>query len=71
MCVPLTSNLKWALAPGNIRLTSGQTGLPKPSVALVCRPITVYKHLLLERVSRLPRTKLDLVLSGIDVVLGR
>jgi hypothetical protein len=31
----------------------------------------VYKHLLLERVSRLPRTKLELVLSGIDVVLGR
>jgi mRNA interferase MazF len=33
--VPLTSNLKWALAPGNVSLSARVTGLPKDSVANV------------------------------------
>ena len=33
VCVPLTSNLKWALAPGNVHLSARLTGLPKASVA--------------------------------------
>jgi mRNA interferase MazF len=35
VCVPLTSNLNWALAPGNVRLTARLTGLAKDSVANV------------------------------------
>ena len=33
VCVPLTSNLKWALAAGNLRLSARVTGLLKDSVA--------------------------------------
>jgi len=33
VCVPVTSNLRWAEAPGNVLLTSKVTGLPKDSVA--------------------------------------
>jgi mRNA interferase MazF len=33
VCVPLTSNLKWADAPGNVHLPQSTTGLPKESVA--------------------------------------
>jgi mRNA interferase MazF len=31
--VPLTSNLRWAAAPGNVLLEAARTGLPKDSVA--------------------------------------
>jgi mRNA interferase MazF len=71
VCVPLTSNLKWADAPGNVRLTSRLTGLPKESVANVSQVVTLDKSLLVERTGKLPQSKLELILAGIDVVLGR
>lgn len=71
VCVPLTSNLMWAQAPGNVSLSAKVTGLPKDSVANVSQIVTLDRDLLEERVGRLPRRKLMLVLSGIDVVLGR
>jgi mRNA interferase MazF len=71
VCVPLTSNLKWALAPGNVSLSARLTGLPKDSVANVSQLIALDKSLLTERVGKLPRAKLELLFSGIDLVLGR
>jgi mRNA interferase MazF len=71
VCVPLTSNLKWALAPGNVHLAARLTGLPKESVANVSQIVSVDKNLLTLRVGKLPRSKVELVLSGIDTVLGR
>ena len=70
-CVPLTSNLKWAKAPGNVMLSARATGLPKDSVANVSQIVTLDKNLLTEQVGRLSQSKLSLVLSGIDVVLGK
>jgi mRNA interferase MazF len=55
ICVPLTSNLKWALASGNVSLSARVTGLPKDSVANVSQIISLDKSLLSERVSKLPR----------------
>ena len=71
VCVALTSNLKWASAPGNVLLSSSVTGLPKESVANVSQLVTMDKTDLTERAGKLSEAKLDLVLSGIDVVLGR
>jgi mRNA interferase MazF len=71
ICVPLTSNLKWGLAPGNVPLSARLTGLPKDSVANVSQIVSVDKDFLAERVGKLPRPKLGLLLSGIDVVLGK
>lgn len=71
LCVPLTSNLKWASAPGNVLLETRLTGLPKNSVANVSQVVAIDKALLTERAGKLSRTKTDLVLAGIDVVLGR
>jgi len=71
LCVPLTSNLKWAEAPGNVLLQSRLTGLPEDSVANVSQIVTLDKSLLTERVGKLSRSKTDLVLAGIDMVLGR
>lgn len=71
VCVPLTSNLRWADAPGNVALAARTTKLSKDSVANVSQIVALEKGLLTERVAKLPRPKIDLVLSGIDVVLGR
>ena len=71
VCVPLTSNTKWAGAPGNVMLSPRLTGLSKDSVANVSQVVSLDKTLLTERISKLPLPQLGLVLSGIDVVLGR
>ena len=69
--VPLTSNLRWAGAPGNVLLAARRTGLPRDSVANVSQIVAVDRMVLSERVSRLAEGDLALILSGIDVVLGR
>jgi mRNA interferase MazF len=71
VCVPITSNLKWALAPGNLQLSSRQTGIPKDSVANVSQIIALDKTLLCDRVGKLSHPKLDLLLSGINLILGK
>jgi mRNA interferase MazF len=71
VAVPLTSNLRWAAAPGNVRLAKRTTGLPRDSVANVSQIVTLDRSTLTERVGTLPSAKLELVMSGIDTVLGR
>jgi mRNA interferase MazF len=71
VCVALTSNLRWADAPGNVKLPARASGLSKESVANVSQVVTLDKSVLTERVGRLSSRKLDLVLDGINVVLGR
>ena len=71
VCVPLTSNLRFAGAPGNVVLSTRLTGLPKDSVANPSQIVAVDKELLLERTGKLPEPKLELLSAGIDVVLGR
>jgi mRNA interferase MazF len=71
VCVPLTSNLRWTDAPGNVLLTARMTRLPRDSVANVSQIVTLDRNTLTERVSALSEAKLDLVLAGIDIVLGR
>lgn len=71
VAVPLTSNVRWADAPGNVRLTAKSTGLSRESVANVSQIVTIDKAILTERVGKLSAAKFLLVLSGIDVVLGR
>ena len=71
VCVPLTSNLRWADAPGNVSLTARLTGLPKDPVANVSQIVALDRALLMEAVGKLSRAKLELLLAGIDVILGR
>lgn len=71
VCVPLTGNLRWADAPGNVRLNRRLTGLPKDSVANVSQVNVLDRSLLEPAVARIPQAKVDLILSGIDTVLGR
>jgi len=71
VCVPLTSNTTLADVPGNVLLAAAITSLPRNSVANTSQVITLDKELLIERVGKLSRPKLALVLSGLDIVLGR
>jgi mRNA interferase MazF len=71
ICVPLTSNLNWAEAPGNVLMPKAETGLPKDSVANVSLIVALDKQVLTDRVRKIPRRRLDLILAGIDIVLGR
>ena len=71
VCVPLTSNLRWAEAPGNVMLSAKATGLPKDSVVNTSQLITLDRALLTEEVGKLSKRQLDLILSGIDIVLAR
>jgi mRNA interferase MazF len=71
VCVPLTSNLKWAAAPGNVALSAKATGLPKNSVANVSLIVSVDKTQLTKRVGKISKRNTEEVLAGIDVVLGK
>ena len=71
VCVPVTGNLKWAATPGNVVLRARQSGLQRDSVANVSKLTTLDRTVLTERVGKLSQSKLNLVLAGLDVVLGR
>ncbi len=71
VCVPLTSNLKWAEAPGNVLLSSRVTGLPRDSVANVSQVLTLDQSTLDSQAGTLGSSHLALILAGIDCMLGR
>ena len=69
--VPLTSNLRWAAAPGNVQFAAERTGLPKDSVANVSQIVAVDRSILSDRAGHLGEDDIALIFSGIDLVLGR
>ena len=71
MCVPITSALKWAASPGNVELAAQETGLPRRSVANVSQVVSLDRSIVGPPVGHLPSPKLDLILAGLGVVLGR
>ena len=71
VCVPLTSDLRWADAPGNVLLTAKVSGLPKDSVANASQVVALDRDVLVTRVGKLGPKRLAEILSGIDVILGR
>ena len=70
IAVAITSNLRLAQAPGNIRLTKRQSGLKRDSVINVSQVITLNKSFLTERAGRVPESKLLEVDDGLRLVLG-
>jgi mRNA interferase MazF len=66
---PLTTNLKRASAPGNVRLDIKESGLPKESVVNVSQVFTVDKTQLEEYVGTLSSKRIAEILSGIKLIL--
>jgi len=71
VCVPLTSEMRWADAPGNVVLPARSTGLPRDSVANVSLVLAVNLNQLEERVGLIQERHLQQLFVGIDMVLGR
>ncbi len=59
VCVPLTSNLRWATAPGNVLLLAQHTGLAKDSVANVSQILALDRSVLTELVGQIPSPQLE------------
>jgi mRNA interferase MazF len=68
--VVITSNLRLAGAPGNVRCGRKETGLPRDSVVNVSQVVTVDKGLFLQRVGTIPTHVLTQVEEGLRRVLG-
>lgn len=71
VCVTLTSNLRLAKAPGNVRLLPKQTGLDKESIVNVSLMVTLDREQLTERIGKLAKKQLELVFFGVDLLFGR
>jgi mRNA interferase MazF len=71
VCVPLTSNLRWAEAPGNVLLEARTTGLSQDSVANVSQVVALDRAVLVERAGHASRRQVGLVVAGLDLLLGR
>jgi mRNA interferase MazF len=71
VCVVLTSNLRWSIAPGNVLLSAKHTGLDRNSVANVSQLMTIDKRQLTERVGKIPKRQMEAIFSGIDLIMGR
>lgn len=67
--VIITSNIKLAIAPGNVLLSRDTTGLSRDSVANVSQIFTVDKAFLTERIGSLPVSLQEEVDEGLRAVL--
>lgn len=66
----MTSNIKLAFIPGNIRFKKGTAGLPKTSVVVVSQIATVDKLRLLEKIGILSREKNKEVIENCRKVIS-
>jgi mRNA interferase MazF len=69
LAVVLTSNLARAEAPGNVRVSAGEAGLPTDSVANISQIVTVDKSFLVEYCGRLRPRTMDALGLGMRLVL--
>lgn len=71
VCIPLTSNLNWATAPGNVLLKKKVTGLSKDSVANVSQIIALDRNVLTEKCGQLPDSYINQIFHGVDILFNR
>ena len=70
ICAAITSNMRLANAPGNVRVTRRVSGLPHDSLINVSQLITLDKQVFTENVGRLPAQSMRDVEAGIELVLA-
>jgi mRNA interferase MazF len=68
--VILSSNARLAAAPGNVRVTAKESGLPRDSVANVSQVVTLDRRFFTEPCGRLSPRTMDALDSGLRLVLG-
>jgi mRNA interferase MazF len=70
VCAAMTSKMRLADAPGNVRVTRRASGLSQESVVNVSQLITLDKQRLTEKVGRLSPEALRDVEAGVRLVLA-
>jgi mRNA interferase MazF len=70
ICAAITSNLNLSGAPGNVRLSTRVSGLPKTSVVNVSQVITVDKQRLVGRIKALDAGSMAEIDAGLQLVLS-
>jgi mRNA interferase MazF len=66
----ITSNLELAQAPGNVRISKSDSGLPKASVVNISQVLTIDRQFLTERIGALPGRIMARVNEGLKLVLS-
>jgi mRNA interferase MazF len=66
----ITSSLRLAAMPGNVRLRKGEGNLPKASVVNVSQLRTIDRSRLGDRVGALSQGRVREILQGLSLVLG-
>jgi mRNA interferase MazF len=67
--VAITSNLRYAALPGNVRLRKGEGNMPKPCVVNVTQIQTIDRAYVQEKIGTLPHRVLRRVWEGVQLVL--
>ena len=70
LAATITSNLRLASAPGNIKITKKASKLSKDSVINVSQIITIDKSFLTEKVSKLNQQGFNLLNESLKLVMG-
>ena len=66
----VTSNLRLAAMPGNVRLRKGEANLPRPSVVNVSQVVTIDRARLTDSLGILEGDRLRDVLAGLALLFG-
>lgn len=66
----VTSNLRLAAMPGNVRLPKGEANLSRPSVVNVSQILTIDRARLTERVGVLGAERVQEVIGGLALLFG-
>ena len=67
--VAITSNLRYATLPGNVRLRRGEGNLPRPCVVNVTQIQTIDRTYVQEKIGTLPHRVLRRIWEGVRLVL--
>lgn len=67
--VMITSQIRYAGQPGNVRLRKGEAGLPKPSVVNATQIVTLDRASLIAKIGHLSKDRLVEIWEGVLMVL--
>ena len=68
--IPLTTNLRYENAPGNIFIEKEDSGLSKDSIVVVSQIYAIDKSRMIEKVKKLSESVIRDIENGILLVLG-
>jgi len=68
--IPLTTNLIWADAPGNVFIAKQESKLKKDSVIVISQIEVIDRQRLMEKISKIDRILMEKIENNIMFILG-